>query len=115
MSHASSFHSDGDIEALVAQFQARTLPSARWTHQAHLATAVWFLKHHSRDEATCYLRSGIIAYNVAIGGQNTPAGGYHETLTLFWIDVVARYLEATGRRAAARPGCRRAGRPGLAA
>lgn len=42
----------------------------------------------------CFLRSGIIAYNVSIGGKNTPEGGYHETPTLFWSRIIRDYVSA---------------------
>lgn len=49
---------------------------------------------HSDDEFICFLRSGIIATNVSIGGKNTPEGGYHETLTLFWSRIIRDYVSA---------------------
>ena len=80
------------IQELVDEFRDRTLPAEKWTHEAHLTTAVWFLANHPKNEAICYLRSGIISYNVSVGGQNTPTGGYHETITLFWIEIIDRFV-----------------------
>ena len=34
------------------------------------------------------MKSAIISYNLSVGGQNTGTGGYHETMTLFWMDVL---------------------------
>ena len=87
--------SESEIKFLVERFQDGTLPEEWWTHEAHLTVACWFLINYTKDEATCYLRSGIIAYNAASGGKNTPASGYHETLTLFWIEIIHQFLEAT--------------------
>jgi hypothetical protein len=81
-----------EIIALVQGFKARTLPAALWTHQAHLIAALWFHYHYSEMEAICYLRSGIIAYNVSTGGENTPEKGYHETLTIFWCKILQHFL-----------------------
>ncbi len=64
--------SEKEILALVEGFKKCTLPSAYWTHEAHLITGLWFNYHHSPLEALCYLRSGIITYNVSTGGENTP-------------------------------------------
>lgn len=84
--------SESEILDLVEGFRNRTLPAEKWTHEAHLTTALWFLVNYSKEEATCYLRSGIITYNVATGGENTPVGGYHETITLFWITIIDRFV-----------------------
>lgn len=85
---------ESDIREVVQGFQSRTLPKERWTHQAHLVTALWHHVHHSPLESICYLRSGIIEYNASIGGKNTPEDGYHETLTLFWCKVIAEFVES---------------------
>ena len=84
------------LEALVCSFQDKTLPIVEWTHRAHLATTAWYLYRYSVDETICWLRSGIISYNLACGGKNTPEGGYHETLTLFWIGAVRHFLDRAG-------------------
>ena len=39
------------------------------------------------------MRRGIKRYNAAHGVAATPAGGYHETLTLFWLRRVRAFLE----------------------
>lgn len=95
--HSNVFSTDR-LEDLVHGFQQRTLPLAEWTHHAHLATAAWYLYRYTVDETICWLRSGIISYNLACGGKNTPEGGYHETLTLFWIGAVNHFLEQAGRQ-----------------
>jgi hypothetical protein len=79
--------------AVVEGFRDRTLPKEKWTHQAHLVTALWYHVNHSHLEAICYLRSGIIAYNEATGGKNTHTDGYHETITLFWCKTINRFVE----------------------
>jgi len=80
------------IETLVQQFQNRTLPKKAWTHEAHLAVAIWHLNRYAKAEATCLLRAGIINYNIAAGTENTATGGYHETITLFWIWIIYSFL-----------------------
>jgi hypothetical protein len=81
------------ISQLVEQFQARTLPINEWTHEAHLTVAFWYLWNYPKMAALCYLRSGIIGYNVAVGTVNTPSSGYHETITQFWVDIISRFLK----------------------
>ena len=81
-----------EILDLVGGFRDCTLPKDRWTHEAHLTVGIWFHITYAEFEAICYLRSGIIAYNVSIGGKNTPEGGYHETMTLFWSRIIRDFV-----------------------
>ena len=86
------FQSAEEYTAFVEQFIARTLPKPRWTHRAHLITGLWHLLHHSPEEALKLLRERIRAYNVAVGGENTDTGGYHETLTQFYVTMISHWL-----------------------
>ena len=91
---APAYRAAADIAALVAAFNDTTLPRASWTHAAHLTVALWYLLRHDAEEATALIRAGILSYNAAHGIATTPTGGYHETLTLFWIGCVRAYLAA---------------------
>ncbi len=82
-----------DIRELIDGFENGTLPKEQWTHQAHLLMALWYLWSYSTDEAIPRICEGIQKYNVASGVANTNTSGYHETLTQFWISVVATFLE----------------------
>lgn len=86
------YTTEKEILDLVNNFRNRTLPVQDWTHEAHLVTALWFNKNYDEFEAICYLRSGIITYNVVTGGQNTPEKGYHETLTIFWCKIIREFI-----------------------
>ena len=88
----SYFDTEEGILALVNAFRNRTLPSEQWTHEAHLVTGLWFNYTYSEHEAICFLRNGIISYNISVGGENTPEKGYHETLTLFWSGILRRFI-----------------------
>jgi hypothetical protein len=79
---------------LVAAFEDGTLPKAQWTHQAHLTTALWYLRQYGRARATALLRTNIPRYNKAAGGS---PDGYHETVTLAWVAVIQRFLEENDR------------------
>ena len=81
-----------EVESLVRAFEACTLPRSEWTHRAHLTVALWYLAHCSGREATARIRIGIKRYNAANGVQMTKDGGYHETITLFWICAISKYL-----------------------
>lgn len=88
------YQNEEQILKLVDGFKNKNIPKDKWTHEAHLTVGIWFLKNHGRYEATCLLRSGIVELNVALGGKNTEADGYHETITLLWIWLLDKYLKA---------------------
>jgi len=81
------------IDDFVLAFQNKTLPKSEWTHEAHFVTALWHLLKYGFDNATERMRSGIVAYNESVGGRNTDTDGYHETITLFYMDVLADFAE----------------------
>jgi hypothetical protein len=91
---AVRFRTNEEVFSLVRRFGDCTLPRTEWTHAAHLTVALWFLLEFDWPEATGHVRSGIRRYNAAHGIVTTPTGGYHETLTIFWLRVVRSFLES---------------------
>ena len=80
------------LETFLARFETGTLPKSEWTHGAHVAAAASYL-HGSNFEAVLPLmRARIRFFNEAVGGENTDTSGYHETLTCFWLLVIAELL-----------------------
>ena len=98
---ATTFGTTGEILALVRRFEDCTLPREEWTHAAHLTVALWHLLQFDWPEAVARVRRGIKRYNAAHGIRTTPTGGYHETLTLFWLRTVRAFLEAERNEARA--------------
>ena len=88
------YANEKEIRDLVQSFRTKQLPEEKWTHEAHLTTGIWFLKNYNYHESICYLRSGIIEYNASLGNKNTPSNGYHETITLFWMQIMATFIKA---------------------
>ncbi|HEY2387852.1 MAG TPA: hypothetical protein VGK30_12885 [Candidatus Binatia bacterium] len=82
------------LDALAAAFRARTLPHAQWTHTAHLRVGAWHVHHHGADAALALLRTGIRALNDAHGTPNTATSGYHETITVAYVRLIAAFLAA---------------------
>jgi len=78
-----------ELESLVLRFEDCTLPRELWTHRAHLSVGLWYLFHFPREEATYRIRSGIQGYNRSLGNST----GYHETITLSWIAILAAFLK----------------------
>ena len=88
------WETEGSLASFIAGFEDGTYPKAMWTHQAHVVMAAHYLTTYTLPEATRIIRARIPAYNIAQGGKNTEDSGYHETLTIFWIAVVAGFLAA---------------------
>lgn len=80
-------------DTLVA-FQSRTLTREDWTHRCHLqvAAGIYLLLGRAGGQV---LSVGIQRLNEAHGVPLTPTGGYHETLTRLWFQLVALAIENT--------------------
>lgn len=78
-----------DDQTLWERFDARSLTSAEWTHEAHLRTAFLHLQRYPLDEAHLRLRAGIIRLNERHGLVECSTRGYFETLTRVWLVLVA--------------------------
>lgn len=85
-------YTEAELNEIVEGFADRSLDKSLWTHQAHIITAIWYLKNYEPEDALCRLRSGIINYNLSLGGENTGQSGYHETITVFWWEVVKQFV-----------------------
>lgn len=79
---------DADVAALVAAFEACTLPYENWTHRAHLAVAVSYARAFPFAAALDRVRANIQRYNKARGSGT----GYHETITVVFLRAVADYV-----------------------
>ena len=86
------YRSPKEIDSLIHAFQEGSLPRSQWTHEAHLTVALWYLCYDSEQEAINAIRNGIKLYNSVQGIETTQNSGYHETVTLFWVRNVGRYL-----------------------
>ena len=83
---------ESEIDAFIAAFEGGTLPKARWTHGAHLLTGACYVHQLGEAAATDKMRACVRQYNEAVGGKNTDTSGYHETITVLWIKVLAKFL-----------------------
>jgi hypothetical protein len=90
--YVAPYRTSDEVLRLVREFEACSLPRARWTHHAHLVVALWYLMRHEEAEATALIREGIKRYNEACGIKQTKTGGYHETITIFYCRVIRRFL-----------------------
>jgi hypothetical protein len=96
------FTEDKEVATLVARFEDCSLPHREWVHPAHLTVSLWYLRNHPREIATVLIRDGIKRYNSSKGIITTDTNGYHETVTLFFVWAVHKYLnESSGQESLA--------------
>jgi hypothetical protein len=88
---------EAEIDEFIAAFEAGTLPKERWTHAAHILTGACYVYSLGEEAAIARMRERVSAYNLAVGGQNTAASGYHETVTVFWIKLLATRARGSSR------------------
>ena len=82
-----------DITTFIKKFEEESLPKEQWTHEAHLATGLFYVYTYGKEQALEKIRINIKKYNVATGGENTATSGYHETITVFWIWVIDTFIK----------------------
>jgi hypothetical protein len=80
---------DASDRELLLAFEAAAIPSAEWTHRAHVRVAFVYLGRHALDAALDAMRRGIRRLNAANDVLDTPSSGYHETVTVAWLTLVA--------------------------
>lgn len=82
---------EAEILELVRGFEEHTLLYEEWTHPAHLTVATVYVIRHG-DDALDRIRTGIQTLNKHFGVEQTPTGGYHETLTRVWTHLIRHHL-----------------------
>jgi hypothetical protein len=86
------FATDAAVTALLDAFHARVLPRSAWNHRAHLTVALAVARTSPAGDATRTMRDAILRFNAAVGIESTPDSGYHETLTVFYMAIVAHHV-----------------------
>jgi hypothetical protein len=86
-----------EIRELAAAFERCDIPRGAWNHRAHLVVALWYLVLYGPDEGGERVRVGIQRLNAANGVPQTPDGGYHETITRFYLWAIRRHLRDAPR------------------
>ena len=80
------------LDRFLRNFEHGTLAKQEWTHAAHVAAAAYYLFESDFATVLPLMRARISAFNLSVGGANTATSGYHETLTHFWLLIVAEFL-----------------------
>jgi len=82
------------LDELARAFRTCTLPKSAWTHAAHLRVGAWHVQQLGEADALAALRSGIRRLNESHGVANTESTGYHETVTVAYVRIIAAFLAA---------------------
>ncbi|MBA3353389.1 MAG: hypothetical protein H0U23_13390 [Blastocatellia bacterium] len=86
------FKTESDVLDLVRSFENATISRDDWKHADHLVVALYYLTRHDLDTAYSKMRTGIL--NLLLTGFHVDVAKempYHETITLFWMRVVADF------------------------
>jgi hypothetical protein len=79
---------EDEVEAVVRGFEACTTPPTDFKHHSHLTVALWYLRRLGMKEATAHMRESLFRFINHHGAQ-----GYNETITIFWLRLVGRFLD----------------------
>lgn len=88
------FSTENEVIELVRRFEDRSISKTEWTHEAHLSVGLYYCVNHSFGVAKNLMRDGIYWLNDKHGTPNTDNSGYHETLTVFWLNKIADFVKA---------------------
>lgn len=90
------FDDDDALDDLVAAFERGEVPEGGFSHQAHLALALAYLDRYGQEEALRRIRSALLAFLERAFGDATAARvKYRETVTGFWVRLLASELSRT--------------------
>ena len=87
------FTADAEVQHIGEGLIARTLARSEWTHEAHLAATTYLLLRRPDIDVDAELPGLIRRYNESVGGVNSDAEGYHETITRVFLHGVRLFLE----------------------
>ena len=94
------YSSDADVAYVGEGLISCTLPRAAWTHEAHLAAAVYLLLVHPEIDLERDIAGLIRRYNESVGGVNSDHEGYHETITRTFLHGIRLFLSRVDRKQA---------------
>jgi hypothetical protein len=89
---ARLFADDEAVRRIGAGLLACTLARPEWTHEAHLAAALWLIVERPDIAPERELPALIRHFNESVGGVNDDSQGYHETITRVFLAGIRLYL-----------------------
>lgn len=83
------FQSENEIRTIVNDFELCLTEKTAFKHQDHLVVAVSYLQDSTVPEAVGRMRNSLMRF---IKHHQVDQRKYNETITVFWLDVVADAL-----------------------
>jgi len=90
---SSRYQSETEIENLVRAFEACEIDETKFKHRDHLTVAIWYVQTLGKGAALDRMRSGLLRF---LDHHGVDRKKYNETITLFWIELVADKLNELG-------------------
>ncbi len=87
-----TFETEDSLAYFIARFEAGDISAQDWTHAAHVAMAATYVWDYG-EAAFPRIRAGIHHLNWHHGTITTEKRGYHETLTVFWTEVLRKFRD----------------------
>lgn len=79
-------------DAIADAMTACRLPKSEWTHEAHVQAGLSLVLRMGASRALATLREAIPRYNICTNTPNTDTGGYHDTLTVYYVWAIDELL-----------------------
>ena len=86
----STYQTEDQIRAIVEGFESCNTDKSDFKHQDHLTVAVSYLQNLTVTEATQRLRETLLRF---VDHHQVDRRKYNETITIFWLEVVAAKLK----------------------
>lgn len=80
-------HSEDEVREIVRRFENCVYTPAEFQHRLHLVVTTWYLLQMSEGEALNRMRQNLLRFS-----ECHQVKGYHETITRFWVRVVADFV-----------------------
>ncbi len=93
-----AFKTDQAIRRIGEGLLDHSLPKPEWTHAAHCAAAIYFMRERPELDLRRRMPLIIRSYNIATGAANTDTSGYHETITQLYLTVIAQFLTVVDKK-----------------
>lgn len=91
-SPTQSLTSEASLRQLGEDFCAGTIAKKDWTHQAHIAAAVYLIALCPNTNAEIEMPRMIRALNRTHGEANTSSSGYHHTIILAYLSAIRAFM-----------------------
>ena len=82
--HPAPYQTDAEVEEVVRRFESCEFAIDAFDHAAHLTVAVAYIARYGQEAAMSHMRESLLRFSRRHGKM-----GYHETITRFWLGVVA--------------------------